>query len=256
MNASHKLKQRNDLAGLRREYNLEPVRLSRRMNPFHFSRYWFQQALRALAVVNREYGKDSLTEETSPSDPRLLFQRWFADALRARVLDPNAMTLSTLGLDGRPALRTVLLKGFDEKGFVFFTNYESQKGRELARKPLAGLLFYWPTLARQVRVDGKVTRASSQESDHYFHSRPRGSQLSAWVSLQSQRVPNRKYLEKKMAEFEKKFRGKPVPRPPYWGGYRLVPDRFEFWSGKPNRLHDRLRYVKKGAQWIRERLSP
>jgi pyridoxamine 5'-phosphate oxidase len=249
-------KKRNNLADIRREYNPEPVRLSRRMNPFHFSRYWFQQALRALAVVKREYGKDGLTEETSPSDPGLLFQRWFADALRARVLDPNAMTLSTLGLDGRPALRTVLLKGFDEEGFVFYTNYGSQKGRELARRNMAGLLFYWPTLARQVRVDGRVARVSARESDDYFHSRPRGSRISAWVSRQSQRVPDRAYLEKQMAEFEKKFKGKPVPRPPYWGGFRLVPDRFEFWSGKPNRLHDRLRYVQKGSRWLRERLSP
>jgi pyridoxamine 5'-phosphate oxidase len=149
-----------------------------------------------------------------------------------------------------------LLKGFDEKGFVFFTNYESQKGRELARKSTAGLLFYWPTLARQVRVDGRAVRVSARESDEYFHSRPRGSQISAWVSRQSQRVPDREYLENKTVEFEKRFKGKAVARPPYWGGYRLVPDRFEFWSGKPNRLHDRLRYVLQGRRWLRERLSP
>jgi pyridoxamine 5'-phosphate oxidase len=249
-------KKRNVPVGLRREYNADLARTGRRSNPFHFPRYWFQQALRALSVVKREYKKGGLKEETAPANPFLLFQQWFGDTLKARLLDPNAMTLSTLGLDGRPALRTVLLKEFDPKGFVFFTNYESQKGKELARKPLAGLLFYWPTLSRQVRVDGRVSRVSAGESDSYFHSRPRGSQISAWVSRQSERVPNREYLEKKTSEFEKKFEGKAVPRPPYWGGFRLTPDRFEFWSGKPNRLHDRLRYVKKGAKWQRERLSP
>jgi len=249
-------KKKNNLADIRREYHSGPVRPDRSANPFRYTRYWFQQALRALSVMKREYGKGGLTEETAPLQPYPLFQQWFADALKARLLDPNAMTLSTLGLDGRPALRTVLLKGFDEKGFVFFTNYESQKGRELARKNAAALLFYWPTLARQVRVDGRAVRVSAHESDVYFHSRPRGSQISAWVSRQSQRVPGREYLENLTAEFENRFKGKVVPRPPYWGGFRLVPDRFEFWSGKPNRLHDRLRYVQKGARWLQERLSP
>jgi pyridoxamine 5'-phosphate oxidase len=256
MKVSRTKNKKNELAGIRREYNPEPVRATPGLHPFQHSRYWFQQALRALAVMKREYGKGGLSEETSSPDPFELFQVWFADTLKARLLDPNAMTLSTLGLDGRPAVRTVLLKGFDEKGFVFFTNYESQKGRELARKSTAGLLFYWPTLARQVRVDGRAVRVSARESDEYFHSRPRGSQISAWVSRQSQRVPDREYLENKTVEFEKRFKGKTVARPPYWGGYRLVPDRFEFWSGKPNRLHDRLRYVLQGRRWLRERLSP
>jgi pyridoxamine 5'-phosphate oxidase len=255
MNSSSKKK--NSIADIRREYNPEPAsRPKFRLNPVHFSRYWFQQALRALAVMKREYGKGGLEEKSTPADPFELFQIWFADTLKARLLDPNAMTLSTLGLDGRPALRTVLLKGVDKKGFVFFTNYESQKGKELAHRDAAGLLFYWPTFARQVRVDGWVSRVSARESDAYFQSRPRGSQISTWVSRQSQRVSDRHYLEKKMAEFEEKFKGKAVPRPPYWGGFRLTPDRFEFWSGKPNRLHDRLRYIRKGSHWFRERLSP
>ncbi len=247
---------KNKIADLRREYNPEPVPRGRRLNPFHFSRYWFQQALRGLAVMKREYGKGGLKEETASPNPFQLFQLWFSDALNARLLDPNAMTLSTLGLDGRPALRTVLLKGVDPKGFVFFTNYESQKGRELTRRGVAGLLFYWPALARQVRVDGWVARVSAHESDAYFQSRPRGSQISAWVSRQSQRVSGRPFLEGKMADYEEKFKGKKVPRPSYWGGFRLIPDRFEFWSGKPNRLHDRLRYIRKGTRWFRERLSP
>ncbi len=243
---------------MRREYNATgQTRWGNRINAFQFSKYWFQQLLRVISVMKHEYNTRGLTEKSAPAEPYALFQDWFEDAVRSRVLDPNAMTLGTLGKNSRPSLRTVLLKDFDLTGFVFFTNYESLKGREISRRGSACLLFYWPTLVRQVRIDGKVQKVSAVESDEYFGSRPRGSQLSAWASRQSTPVPGRITLETRMADFEKKFKGRPVPRPPYWGGYRLVPDRFEFWNGRPNRLHDRLCYTRRSSgRWFRERLSP
>ncbi len=243
---------------MRREYN--PSAQNSWGNPMkavRFYKYWFQQVLRVISVMKHEYNTRGLTEKSASADPFELFRIWFEEAVRSKVLDPNAMTLGTLGKNSSPALRTVLLKGFDPSGFVFYTNYESQKGREIDRKGSACLLFYWPTLVRQVRIDGRVQKVSAAESDEYFQSRPRGSQLSAWASRQSRSVPGRETLEKQMAAFERKFKGKPVPRPPHWGGYRLVPHRFEFWNGRPNRLHDRLCYTKSSSgKWFRERLSP
>ena len=244
------------IADIRREYDAPGASGKPRFKPFALSQYWFQQALRALTVVRREFSPHGLTEQASPADPIKLFHDWFQQALRAKVLDPNAMTLATVGASGRPSLRTVLLKGFDAKGFVFFTNYQSQKGRELGLHPHASILFLWPNLMRQVRLDGKVHRVTAAESDEYFHSRPRLSQLSAWASRQSRAVKNREELEKRMRELEAQYQGKTVPRPPHWGGYRLVPDRIEFWSGRPNRLHDRLVYSRKGRGWGRVRLAP
>ena len=246
------------IAHLRREYNASGHSEGHgRFNPLTLSQYWFQQALRALAVVGREYRQNGLIEQKAPPTPLELFQKWFKEALRAKVLDPNAMTLATVTGSGKPAVRTVLLKGFDAHGFVFFTNYASQKGRELAKRPRASLLFFWPPLMQQVRIDGKVVRVSSKESDEYFQSRPRGSQISTWVSRQSQVIPSREFLDRRARQFEKQFKGKPVPRPSYWGGFRLTPERMEFWSGRPNRLHDRLRYQKKSTGgWRLERLSP
>ena len=231
--------------------------MENRGRAIQFSKYWFQQLMRVLSVVKHEYSTRGLTEKSAPAEPLALFRDWFGEAVRAKVLDPNAMTLGTLGENSRPALRTVLLKGFDQDGFVFFTNYDSRKGREIRRRSSACLLFYWPTLVRQVRIDGKVQKVPARESNEYFGSRPRGSQLSAWASLQSTPVPGRESLEARMEEFERKFKGKPVPRPTYWGGYRMVPDRFEFWNGRPNRLHDRLCYTRRSpGKWSRERLSP
>jgi pyridoxamine 5'-phosphate oxidase len=248
---------RKKIADIRREYDSSSREYKAGFKPLAMSRYWFEQAMRALAVVHREIRYRGLTEKEAPNDPLELFQIWFDEALRAKVLDANAMALATVTAQGKPAVRNVLLKGFDPEGFVFFTNYLSQKGRELASRPYGSLLFYWPRLMRQARLDGKMTKIPARESDEYFHSRPRLSQISAWASRQSGVVPNREFLEGRMEQFENKFKGKPVPRPPYWGGYRLVPGRIEFWSGRPNRLHDRLLYVRRSkGRWSRSRLSP
>ncbi len=250
--------KKTNIANLRREYHGHSFdRRKSALNPVARLQYWFQQALRIAAILHREYRYRGLREEKVPANPFLLFKDWFGEALRAKSLDPNAMTLATVTPSGKPALRTVLLKEFSSDGFVFYTNYESQKGEELSKKPAASLLFYWPALVLQVRIDGKVKKVSSAESDEYFNTRPRGSQLSAWASRQSSVIPNRESLEEEMKRLEKKFKGKPVPRPPYWGGFRVIPDRIEFWNGRPNRLHDRLRYRKTaGGQWKVERLSP
>jgi pyridoxamine 5'-phosphate oxidase len=227
------------------------------VRPLAQLRNWFQQALRITAILHREYGHKGLVEQKVPDNPYLLFKNWFQEALKAKALDPTAMTLATVTPSGRPAVRTVLLKEFSSEGFIFYTNYESQKGTELSKKPVASLLFYWPALVLQVRVDGKVVRVSAKESDDYFNSRPRGSQLSAWASRQSRVVPSREFLEAEMKRLEERFRGKTVTRPPYWGGFRVITDRIEFWNGRPNRLHDRLRYSKTArGQWRIERLSP
>jgi len=211
----------------------------------------------SLTRLRREYRSRGLNEKQVPARPLPLFDRWFREALKARLLDANAVTVATLTPAGRPAARTVLLKGVDRRGFVFFTNYESQKGRELVLKPYASLLFFWKELGRQVRVDGKTAKVSAAESDAYFKTRPLGSQLGAWASDQSQVIPNRDFLERRMKAFEEKFKGRPVPRPPHWGGFRLIPDLIEFWQGRPNRLHDRLRYrLAQGGKWKIERLSP
>jgi pyridoxamine 5'-phosphate oxidase len=249
--------KKQDIANMRREYNSpSSADLKSGFAPVALSRHWYQQALRVVSVLRHEY-RHGLVETKAPSNPFELFRHWFREAVRAKLLDPNAMTLVTVTSARKPAVRTVLLKDFDTRGFVFYTNYQSQKGRELIGRPYACLLFYWPTLVRQVRVDGKVEKVPAKESDAYFHSRPRGSQLSAWASDQSRTVPHREHLEKRMELFEKRFKGKPVPRPPHWGGFRLVPDKMEFWNGRPNRLHDRLRYIKvTSSRWRRERLAP
>lgn len=237
--------KKSHIAHLRREYNLPS-----------FSN-WFQTVLRALNLGRREVFSQSLSEYTVPDHPFPLFQAWLEEALAAGMLDPTAMTLGTVGLDKKPSLRTVLLKGFDGKGFVFFTNYQSRKGRELSRNPSASLLFYWPVMARQIRIDGKVSSIPPVESDGYFETRPRGSQLAAWACPQSEAVPSREHLEHRMRVFGEKFGGKEVPRPAHWGGFRLVAHRFEFWSGRPNRLHDRLLYEGKPKdRWTKTRLAP
>lgn len=185
------------------------------------------------------------------------FAEWMEEAMREDGAEVNAMTLATATPDGVPSARTVLLKGFDERGFVFYSNYESQKGHELAANPHASLLFHWARLGRQVRITGDVTRTTSEESEAYFHSRPSGSQLSAAVSHQSQVIPSREWLERRLAELEEEYREKEVPLPPHWGGFRVTPRSMEFWQGRPNRLHDRLRYtLQSDGSWTIERLSP
>jgi pyridoxamine 5'-phosphate oxidase len=185
------------------------------------------------------------------------FGRWFGDARAAGLPEPEAMTLATTGPDGRPSARMVLLKGFDQRGFVFYTNYTSRKSRELAASPAAALVFWWPPpLQRQVRIEGLVERVSNEESEAYFRTRPLGSQLGAWASNQSEVIPGRDVLEKRLEELSARYADGEVPLPPFWGGFRLAPEVIELWQGRPNRLHDRLRYRRDGARWTIERLSP
>jgi pyridoxamine 5'-phosphate oxidase len=211
----------------------------------------------SLSDLRREYALAGLKESDLDSNPFRQFDKWFQQALAAGLPEPNAMTLATATLDGKPSARVVLLKGFDEEGFVFFTNYESQKGRELAANPQAALVCYWAELERQVRISGQVSRVSAEESEAYFRSRPLGSQLGAWASQQSEVVGGRKILEDRLERLTQEYQTKPVPLPPYWGGYRVAPETIEFWQGRPNRLHDRLRYtLQSNSQWLIERLSP
>ncbi len=210
----------------------------------------------SIQKLHRDYPDKVLLEKSAPSDPLALFRQWFQDALKARLLDPNAMAVSTVGASGKPSTRMVLLRGLDSRGYTFFTNYHSRKGQELKKRPYASLLFFWPQLGRQVRIEGRVEKVSPRESDAYFKTRPRGSQLSAWASDQSEKIGNRDILESRMRSLEIRFEGKRIPRPSHWGGYRVLPVTIEFWSGRKNRLHDRLLYVRSLGRWVRTRLAP
>jgi len=198
----------------------------------------------------------ALDETVVDLNPFKQFEKWFKDALAAVPILPNSMTLATSTKEGVPSARVVLLKDFDEQGFVFYTNYLSQKGKELDENPIASLSFYWPELARQVRITGAVARISRSESEAYFHTRPIDSQLGAWASNQSDVIDGREVLEQRMAELLKKYDGKNIPLPPYWGGYRVTPIVFEFWQSRASRLHDRLRYRLVEGKWVIERLAP
>lgn len=211
----------------------------------------------SLADLRKDYSLSGLLEKDLARDPFRQFDKWFQEAEAAKLVEPNAMTLATCTKDGRPSARTVLLKGVDGRGFVFYTNYESRKGRDLVENPRATLLLPWISLERQVVIEGVVSKISREESAAYFHSRPRASQLGAWVSQQSSIITGRAVLEDAMKLLEKKHAGAEVPLPPAWGGYRVVPETVEFWQGRRSRLHDRLRYRRDtSGDWIVERLAP
>lgn len=211
----------------------------------------------SIADLRREYLRAALTEEELHPDPIEQFRVWFSQALEAEVHEPNAMTLATATADGRPSARVVLLKGVDERGFIFFTDYRSQKARELSENPHAALVFYWMELERQVRVAGLAGRLPWAESEAYFRSRPLGSRLGAWASRQSEVIESREVLDERLREATERFIAEEVPLPPHWGGFVIAPESVEFWQGRPNRLHDRLRYRREpDGSWLIERLSP
>jgi pyridoxamine 5'-phosphate oxidase len=202
-----------------------------------------------------DYKKGVLEPEHLPEDPLRAFEYWFEEARQACV-EPNAMTLATADAQGRPSARMVLLKGLDTGGFIFFTNYLSRKGRQIDENPHAALVFYWEALERQVRVEGMLSRLTPEQNDAYFFSRPHGSQLGAWASMQSQVIADRAEMEQKLKALEEAYPEGSVPRPPYWGGFHLLPESIEFWQGRSNRLHDRLHYERDGEHWVCKRLAP
>jgi len=210
-----------------------------------------------LADLRENYTKGWLDVADVTANPIDQFQRWFDEAIHSQLPEPNAMHLATVGTDGRPSGRIVLLKALDHRGFVFYTNYLSRKGKQLTQNPSAALTFFWVELERQIRVEGTIDKVSIEESDAYFASRPRGSQLGAWSSDQSRPVPSREALEAQERDVAARFANQPVPRSPHWGGYRLDPDYLEFWQGRPSRLHDRVAYsLQPEGTWFLERLSP
>jgi pyridoxamine 5'-phosphate oxidase len=211
---------------------------------------------RNIADIRRDYEGGRLEEAQVPDNPTVLFDEWMTLALDAEGDDGNVMTLTTVDSQGRPHARVMLLKGYDERGLVFYTNYHSHKGSELANVPYAALVFWWPSLARQLRVEGRVEPVDAEESDTYFNSRPRASQLGAWIATQSVVIPGRQWIEERQHRFEQAYEGQSIPRPVHWGGYRVIPDMFEFWQGQPSRLHDRIRYEKRDGSWHCFRLAP
>lgn len=210
----------------------------------------------SIADIRKSYQKKTLSEKDVAKDPVDQFKQWWEEAIAANADEVNAMTLATSDKDGRPSARTVLLKGIEDDGFVFFTNYESRKGREIEANPYVALLFFWKELERQVRIEGAIAKLSGEESDKYFVSRPVESRIGAWVSPQSTVISGREFLEERERQFEQKFENIEIPRPPHWGGYSVKPTMMEFWQGRPGRLHDRILYTKEGKAWRMQRLAP
>lgn len=209
-----------------------------------------------IADLRRDYTKLYLHKEDLVEDPLLQFSKWFEEALKAAVLEPNAMTLSTLSLEGKPKSRIVLLKGIRAKNLLFYTNYTSAKAREMEQNKDVAINFFWPELERQVRIEGRVEKAEGLESDEYFHSRPKASQIGAWASPQSEVIESREVLEKRLKEYEEKYKDQEIPRPEHWGGYHVLPEKFEFWQGRASRLHDRFLYTLQNGSWRLDRLAP
>jgi pyridoxamine 5'-phosphate oxidase len=211
-----------------------------------------------IADIRRDYCRAALDESVTGDNPLSFFHHWFDEAQRSDIDEFNAMTLATVDAEGKPHARTVLLKGLDERGFTFFTNYESAKGHQLMHQPHGALLFFWKELERQVRIEGAVEELTMEESDAYFASRPRGSRIGAWASPQSSPIADRRILEERVTHFSEQYPGEEVPRPSFWGGYRVLPLCIEFWQGRPSRLHDRIRFRRESLQapWERERLAP
>ncbi|MBU6158664.1 MAG: pyridoxamine 5'-phosphate oxidase [Bacteroidetes bacterium] len=208
------------------------------------------------ADIRKSYTLDALDEKLVAADPLTQFSKWWDEVLKAGIEEPNAMTLATADKQGRPEARTVLLKGFDTAGFVFYTNYESAKSKQLSEHPYCSLLFFWKELERQVRIAGSVEKVSAEETAEYFNSRPEGSRIGAWASPQSRVVEDKVWLENNYQIYEAKFKEGTIPVPAHWGGYRVIAERIEFWQGRPNRMHDRIQYRNESGQWIIERLAP
>ncbi len=210
-----------------------------------------------VADLRKEYTFQGLSETEVHPNPFEQFKTWFNQALAAQLPEPNAMTIASATTDGKPYARIVLLKDYDERGFVFYTNYESHKGQQLVQNPWGAIAFWWTQLERQVRIEGRVEKVSELESDEYFQSRPKGSQLGAWASNQSQVIDSREVLERRLEQLKEEYENKQVPRPPHWGGFRVIPDEIEFWQGRPSRLHDRLLYRRsEDGTWKIQRLAP
>lgn len=210
----------------------------------------------SISDIRKEYMRESLTEGDVERNPYVQFGRWWNEALGAEIDEVNAMTLATANAAGKPSARIVLLKGYDETGFVFFTNYLSRKGQEIAENGQATLLFFWKELERQVRIEGRIEKISAEESDDYFYSRPEGSRIGAWSSPQSRVIKDRSVIEENVKQYTSKFSDGNIPRPDHWGGYRVIPETIEFWQGRPSRLHDRILYTADQNNWVIQRLAP
>lgn len=211
--------------------------------------------IQKISEIRDEYTLKKLTESDVGTDPHAFFNKWLTEAIQLQCNEPTAMTLATSTFDGKPSARIVLLKEVDT-GFTFYTNYDSRKGLEILQNPYGALLFFWPELQREVRIEGAIKKENEEQSDEYFRNRPTKSKISAWASPQSKVIPSRKYLESLNSDFREEFSGKTIPRPPNWGGYALIPSLFEFWQGRSNRLHDRIQYTLHNDEWIIERLAP